>query len=113
MGTRTHAKGGIFPDLLPLINRLRTSVLPYTNNLGKTKYRPRDGCDEKYDSLTACIEDVKRRLDQHLKDLQMKYPNANFSFGHQVSYRYEVRCKKSELPDAVFKSVDITGQLAT
>jgi DNA mismatch repair protein MSH6 len=110
--TRTRNHGGTFPELQPMIERLRGRVTTFTDEkTKKTKYRPVDGADPTYDSITRQIENVKARLEGELQSFQRQFPKVQLSYVHRLpGYRYEVECEAGALPAAFVNTVEMSSQ---
>lgn len=113
--TRTKEHQGIFPDLLPILKRLSSSVTSYEDHKGKQKYRPADGHDSAHDAKTKEINIIERQLQAHLRELQAKLPKATLQYVHRLpAYRYEIKCKKTDVPQSFFqRDFEMTGQLGS
>jgi len=106
------ADGGSLPDLLPVIERLKHSVVEAPAKNGGTKHRPQDGCDAAYDEKTKQVNMVLSQLDQELKSVQAKYPKVHFTYVHRLpGFRYEIECEEQVLPPQLQRSVDITSRM--
>lgn len=97
------------PDLLPVIQRLKGSIVEFTAPNGNIKYRPQDGADAEYDKRTQAMNNVLKALDQELKACCAKYPKAQFAWYHRLpGFRYEIECEEKAVPASFLKEVDIT-----
>jgi len=109
---RLQNVGGEFPDLQPIISRLRNSVIQ-TEEAGKNgaKCKPRPGVDATYDALCDKIAKVEKALGQELAKIKKRCPGVEFEFGHRLpGYRYEVVCEESALPKDFIKEVEVNGR---
>jgi len=112
MVARPQKSGGILPDLLPVIAKLKGSIVETTAANGSVKFRPQDGADPAYDQKSRQINMVKAQLEQELKSVQSKYPKVHFGFVHRLpGYRYEIECDEASLSAATLRSLDITSRL--
>ena len=111
MIARTQKSGGILPDLMPVISKLRGSMIETTAANGSVKFRPRDGADSAYDQKTRQINMIKSQLDQELQQVRKAYPKVQFAFVHRLpGYRYEVECDENSMSAATVRNLDITAR---
>ena len=112
MIARPQKAKGILPDLMPVISKLRGSIVETTAANGSVKYRPQDGADPAYDQKTRQINMVKSQLEQELQRVKATYPKVQFSFVHRLpGYRYEVECDEHALSAATLRGLDITTRV--
>lgn len=103
--TRMRSVGGSFPELKTTIERLRNSVVttPAKNSSG-VKYRPRDGADPTYDSLSKQVAEVKAGLEKELEAMKQKLPRVAMTFTHRLpGYRYEIEVDDGAVSEAFLR----------
>ena len=112
MVAKPQKAGGILPELMPIISKLRGSVVEATGKNGALKFRPQDGADPVYDQKSREIHMVKSQLDKELQRVKATYPKVQFCFVHRLpGYRYEVECDEHSMSAAAQRSLDITGRV--
>lgn len=105
----TQTGQGGFPDLLPVIQRLRSSVVQVPNPKGPPKCRPQDGADAAYDSLSEKIGVVLAQLEEEIQAVRNKFPGRQFAFVHRLpGYRYEIECEEEAVTASFLRTVDVT-----
>ncbi|CAE7755350.1 MSH6 [Symbiodinium microadriaticum] len=72
MVAKPQKAGGILPELMPIISKLRGSVVEATGKNGALKFRPQDGADPVYDQKSREIHMVKSQLDKELQRVKVK-----------------------------------------
>jgi len=109
---RSPAQGGVFPDLVGVIDQLSGAVVEGTDpKNGKPKCHPQVGADEQYDNISKKIGGIKQQLEAELQGLRKKSPSVSFTFTHRLpGFRYEVEVDDKALPQAFFNSVDVTSR---
>jgi DNA mismatch repair protein MSH6 len=108
--TRSKDAGGSFPQLKPVIDRLRNSVVGTPGKNDKIKYRPSDGADQQYDSINKEIAGVKAALEKLLTALQKSHPSMTFEYCLQVVNRYEVEVDEKSAPKNFLTGVQLTSR---
>ena len=112
MIVKPQKAGGILPDLMPVISKLRGSIVETTAANGSMKFRPQDGADPAYDQKGRQISMVKSQLDAELQRVRSAHPKVQFTFVHRLpGYRYEVECEEGSLSAAAQRNLDITGRI--
>eukprot|EP00933_Yihiella_yeosuensis_P023297 TRINITY_DN1814_c2_g5_i1.p1 TRINITY_DN1814_c2_g5~~TRINITY_DN1814_c2_g5_i1.p1 ORF type:complete len:1116 (+),score=272.77 TRINITY_DN1814_c2_g5_i1:55-3402(+) len=106
---RPMANGGSLPDLMPIIARLKGSVIQAPGKNGVVKHRPQDGADEKYDQISRQIDMTLGQLEKELQGIRAKHPKVQFTYMHRLpGFRYEVECEEQALPAAFLQKADVT-----
>eukprot|EP00927_Polykrikos_kofoidii_P077723 TRINITY_DN74640_c0_g1_i1.p1 TRINITY_DN74640_c0_g1~~TRINITY_DN74640_c0_g1_i1.p1 ORF type:complete len:1129 (-),score=184.22 TRINITY_DN74640_c0_g1_i1:476-3862(-) len=112
--TKLRSAGGSFPDLKEMIDRLRNSVVSTSGKNDSDKYRPRDGADPAYDSLSKELAGIKGGLDMELQGMKQKLPGVAMTFNQKVlGFRYEIEADDSAVSEAFLRQhrCDLTSRL--